>query len=106
WISIGESCCNGTGHDGTADGKIEINVVNNNIGNANFGIQQSPVAEPKFFEISNADFSTNIPAGFNHISGYKALSMASAALSAFYPTGGSLSATDPEDCANTSACNG
>ncbi|PSK95001.1 hypothetical protein [Taibaiella chishuiensis] len=79
------------------------------LSDVNFGIEQLPQADHKTFAISTAALGNNAPAGgfpAVTISGipYNWIAMNTPALTG-YPTGGSLSGSDPEDCAAASSCN-
>jgi hypothetical protein len=45
WVNVGEYLGAGEGSDGTIDGKLHVSVVNANVTNAKFGIQEVPSAE-------------------------------------------------------------
>ncbi|WP_221391115.1 Ig-like domain-containing protein [Dyadobacter sp. NIV53] len=44
WVSTGENLGSGAGNDGLTDGILQLNIVNAAITEANFGIEQPPVA--------------------------------------------------------------
>ncbi len=52
WINTGENIGNGTGNDGLVDGRIAASVSASNVINMNFGIEQTPNSDAKWFEIS------------------------------------------------------
>ena len=103
WANAGEQIgiITSEGVDMVTDGKIEITVTGNTT-NINFGIQQPPVADPKTYFADNSLFFSN-PEGFPSIPGYQAV--AASALDGGYPTKGSLSGSDIEDCAKAGSCN-
>lgn len=47
WVSTGENLGAGAGNDGTVNSILNIGTVNSNVTNANFGIEQLPVASPR-----------------------------------------------------------
>lgn len=106
WVNTGEH--NGapnTGNTAPVDGISAVFTVSTaDINNINFGIQQPPTADPKSYSILESDFSATPPLGFSSLTGYKSIPMSSAALTG-YSTGGSLSGSDPEDCAAAGSCN-
>jgi len=105
WVTTGENGNNNTGSgDGTPDGLLAVTVGNTNSSNANFGIEQKPVADAKSFSVTTAILSATAPGNFSNQAGYKSILASSSALSG-YSTGGSLSGTDPEDCAAAGSCN-
>lgn len=105
WANTGEF--NGpenTGNTTPADGISPVFTVGVNSTEINFGIQQPPVADLKAYVVPNAAFSITPPAGYPALSGYQSIPASSASLTG-YPTGGSLSGSDPEDCASAGTCN-
>lgn len=72
--------------------------------NYDFGLQRPPLAEAKSYSVANAAFSTIPPAGYPSLPAYQTIPMTSSNLTG-YPTQGSLSGSDPEDCTAASACN-
>ncbi len=83
---------------------IDLGTVNTTLAGINFGMQQPPVADPKAYIVENEDFSTTPPSGISPQEGYQSIPASSGALTG-YPTGGSLSGSDPEDCAGPGDCN-
>ncbi|MGG7665527.1 T9SS type A sorting domain-containing protein [Dyadobacter sp. BHUBP1] len=69
----------------------------------NFGIQTPPVADPKSYTVPNSAFSAIPPAAFPVEAGYQSIPASSTSLTG-YPTGGSLSGSDAEDCAAAGTC--
>ncbi len=43
WVNTGENIGSGPGNDGTPNGILALGIVNNNLSNVNFGIEQPPV---------------------------------------------------------------
>lgn len=70
---------------------------------ANFGIQTPPAADPKSYTVPNSAFSATPPAAFPVETGYQSIPASSSSLTG-YPTGGSLSGSDAEDCAAAGTC--
>jgi len=109
WLNTGEF--NGPENTGTStpvDGISQQFTLTTTIANINFGIQQPPVADPKQYLVDNAAFSAIPPAGgYTAEAGYKSIPASSTMLtgSPAYPTLGSLSGSDPEDCAAAGTCN-
>lgn len=102
WMNTGENA-NGS-IDGAANGTLSILPASGNLTNYNLGIQQSPTTDIKAFNVPESAFSNTPPAGYPAHPGYKSIPASSSAL-AGYPTGGSLSGSDPEDCAAAGTCN-
>ncbi|SEJ74340.1 Por secretion system C-terminal sorting domain-containing protein [Dyadobacter sp. SG02] len=76
----------------------------------NFGIQTPPVADPKAYIVANSAFSSTPPGTFPPVTGYQAIPANSTALVGTppittYPTLGSLSGSDREDCISAGDCN-
>ena len=44
WVNTGEDCCDGIGDDGSVDGRVPVSVGTTPVTDANFGIEQPPVA--------------------------------------------------------------
>lgn len=109
WVNTGEF--NGPENTGTTtpiDGVSPQFTLTGRTTDVNFGIQQPPVADPKKYVVANSAFSeTPPPGGYTAEVGYQSIPASSNALtgSPAYPTLGSLSGSDPEDCAGTGACN-
>lgn len=105
WVNTGEQSgvVVGTDVDAVTDGKITVTVTGNTT-NINFGIEQPPVADTKTYFAPNQAFTAN-PAGFPSESGYMAVPASSTYLDGGYPTKGSLSGSDAEDCAKAGSCN-
>ena len=62
WVSIGENMGAGTGSDEAANGVLtSVIVTATNVANANFGIQQPPVADPKSYLIDQPTINQTIP---------------------------------------------
>lgn len=108
WVHAGGQIGNTTnaGLADTANGRLMVVVAENvnNVAPTKLGIQQPPTADAKSYIVGNAAFTTVAPAGFPRENGYKNIPVSSTLLTG-YPTGGSLSGTDPEDCAGPSSCN-
>jgi len=103
WENTGENGTNNTGTgDGNPNGVLAVVVGTSNINNQNFGIQQPPTADAKTYTVATTDFSGVPPTGYPVETGYATIPMSSTALTGV--TGGSLSGTDPEDCAGASSC--
>lgn len=123
WHYVGENFginnASGTGVNdgsGTGDnapstrynGKIAVSFSSGvlDITEVDFGIELPPVADPKEYIVTNDDFSSGAPSGYPPVSGFKYILMSSPKLVDNYSTNGSLTGTDPEDCATKSSCNG
>lgn len=105
WANTGEF--NGpenTGNTTPADGISPAFTIGINSTDINFGIQQPPVADLKAYVVPNVAFSSTPPASYPALSGYQSISASSSSLTG-YLTGGSLSGSDPEDCASAGTCN-
>lgn len=83
---------------------IDLGVVIASVTNVNFALQQPPVADTKAFVVPNVAFSVTPPATYPLVTGYQVIPASSSSLTG-YPTGGSLSGSDPEDCASDGTCN-
>lgn len=80
-----------------------VDMTGSDLANLDFGIQRLPTADPKAFNVAESAFGTTAPA----VTGYKSIPMSSTEISnPAYPAGlnGSLSGSDPEDCADPSTC--
>jgi Secretion system C-terminal sorting domain len=44
WAATGEDCCDNVGNDGTVNSVLSISLVTSNVTNANFGLEQLPMA--------------------------------------------------------------
>ena len=98
WINTGEfNGAENTGNVAPADGISPVFTIGINSTDVNFGIQQPPVADPKIYAVPNAAFSSTPPAAYPALPDYQAISASSTNLTG-YPTGGSLSGSDAEDC--------
>ncbi|MGG7661757.1 DUF6923 family protein [Dyadobacter sp. BHUBP1] len=105
WVNTGEfNGAENTGNTAPADGISPVFTVGVNSTDINFGIQQPPVADLKTYQVPNAAFSVAPPAGYPALPGYQSIAASSANLTG-YPSGGSLSGSDPEDCAGAGTCN-
>ncbi|MBX9449329.1 MAG: T9SS type A sorting domain-containing protein [Taibaiella sp.] len=99
----------GTGNTANTTGVInagDLSVISTTTTTdpVNFGIQRPPVADPKEFSVDHSSFSDVPPVGFPVVSDYQSIPLSSPDLTG-YPTGGSLSGSDPEDCPDPSDCN-
>lgn len=83
---------------------IDLGVLTGDIAYADFGMQRPPLADPKEFEVENSAFSDTPPNDFPSIPGYLSIAATSPSLVG-YPTGGSLTGSDPEDCPESGECN-
>ncbi|SEJ74321.1 Por secretion system C-terminal sorting domain-containing protein [Dyadobacter sp. SG02] len=98
WINTGEfNGAENTGNEAPVDGISPVFTVGVNSNSVNFGIQQPPVADVKSYTVPNAAFSSVPPASYPAVPAYLAIQASSANLTG-YPSGGSLSGSDPEDC--------
>lgn len=105
WVNTGEfNGAENTGNTAPADGVSPVFTVGVSSTDINFGIQQPPVADLKTYLVPNAAFSATSPAGYPALPGYQSIAASSANLTG-YATGGSLSGSDPEDCASAGTCN-
>lgn len=102
WTNTGENA-NGS-IDGIPNGTLTVSAVSGDLTNYNFGIQQAPTTDVKAFNVAESSFSNTPPPGYPAHPGYKSMLASSAALTG-YPTGGSLSGSDPEDCTAAGTCN-
>lgn len=102
----------GTNIDGTANttnktNSLTIDLLGGNTVNMDFGIQRTPTADPKEYEPNESDFSNIPPAGYPSFNNYKSIPMSSTTLVDINDgSTGSLSGSDPEDCASAGSCNG
>jgi hypothetical protein len=60
WTSTGEYLGNGTGNDGTVDGRLAVAVASTNVTNANFGIDQVPTSSTKWYAIGNPALNSTL----------------------------------------------
>jgi uncharacterized protein YdbL (DUF1318 family) len=105
WANTGEfNGAENTGSTTPADGISPVFTVGLNSTDINFGIQQPPVADVKTYLVPNAAFSSTPPASYPALPGHQSIAASSANLTG-YSTGGSLSGSDPEDCASAGTCN-
>lgn len=51
WVNTGENVGSGPGNDGSADSRLAVSVGSLNVTNVNFGIEQLPDSDPKWFGI-------------------------------------------------------
>jgi hypothetical protein len=103
WLPTGTSL-NGVPSAGNTTYVIDLGTVTANVSNADFGIQRQPVADAKTFVVANTAFSPTPSSPFPVVTGYQAIPASSSSLTG-YPTGGSLSGSDAEDCAAAGTCN-
>lgn len=103
WLPTGTSL-NGVPSAGNTTYVIDLGTVTANVSNADFGIQRQPVADAKTFVVANTAFSPTPSSPFPAVTGYQAIPASSSSLTG-YPTGGSLSGSDAEDCAAAGTCN-
>ncbi|HLK30678.1 MAG TPA: T9SS type A sorting domain-containing protein [Puia sp.] len=105
WVSTGEGTAS-TG-DGTADGITSVTFgTSTNVTGANFGIDQLPTSDNKTFNSFNYDYFSDAQSNGNPtISGYQGIPANSTGFTSYYSTLGSMTASDPEDCASASSCN-
>lgn len=62
WVNTGENLGTGVGSDDAVSGILtNVNVLNNNVTNANLGVQQPPVADPKTYVIDQPQSDQEIP---------------------------------------------
>ncbi len=105
WINTGEyNGAENTGNTAPADGISPVFTLGVNSTDINFGIQQPPIADIKTYVVPNVAFSVMPPAGYPALPDYQSIPASSANLTG-YSTGGSLSGSDPEDCASAGTCN-
>ncbi|PQA56819.1 DUF7948 domain-containing protein [Siphonobacter curvatus] len=87
WINTGEHLGANAGSDGTVNGILpNITVTTTDVTNANFGVQQPPVAQPKVYLIDVPSPGTKIKLDSSHVS---------TGVGTAVP--GQLTGTDPED---------
>ena len=106
WVTTGQSI--GSGNTATptyAPGVINLTTAAANITAQNFGIEWLSTADAKSYNVSGTAFSNTPPAGYPAVSNYLSIPSNSSALTG-YTAGGSLTASDPEDCSTASSCNG
>ncbi|MBL7707131.1 MAG: T9SS type A sorting domain-containing protein [Taibaiella sp.] len=100
WVATGVNM-NGTANTSNTTNVADLGMVTENKVNNNFGIQRTPTADPKSYNVSNNSFgyaaSSGSLSGFPTLVGYAYIQMSNAAV-------GPLTGTDPEDCANASSC--
>lgn len=101
----------GTGYNSPSsvkNGIVPVEIRDRDMIEVKFGIQQTPVADPKEYQVPNSAFSAlyGSPGGdFPAVAGFRYIPMNAAALSG--PGGnGSLSGSDAEDCPAAASCNG
>lgn len=98
WDNTGENVGAGIGSDGTPDGILPVSVASVDVTNANFGVEQLPVADNHSYPgIPNTSFNSTPPVGFPDLTGYQSILMSSPAI-------GPLTGSDPEDCGTPSSC--
>lgn len=103
--TTGENGDNNTGPgDGAPDGVLAVSVGSIAIVHQNFGIQQLPIVDPKLYIVSSTAFGSTPPVEFPVVTGFQSIAMNSPLLTG-YPTGGSLSGSDAEDCPGAGSCN-
>jgi len=51
WLNTGEFFGNGSGSDGTPNGRLDLTVFNSNLTNANFAIEEAPESDTKWYAI-------------------------------------------------------
>ncbi|GGM94054.1 hypothetical protein GCM10010967_29010 [Dyadobacter beijingensis] len=102
WVAAGEGTVE-TG-DGSPNAVIEgVDVtLATPLTNINFAINRRPATDSKTFLIPNDALSSS-PAGGPGLAGYRGIPLSSASLTG-YVSGGSLSGSDPEDCAAPGTC--
>ncbi|SDF65737.1 Por secretion system C-terminal sorting domain-containing protein, partial [Dyadobacter soli] len=87
WNNTGEHLGANAGSDGTVNGILpNITVTTTDVTNANFGVQQPPVADPKNYLIDQPTVDVIIPLNGSHVS-----------TGAGTTTPDQLTGTDPED---------
>ncbi len=100
WVATGVNM-NGTANISSTTNVADLGVVNENKANNNFGIQRTPTADPKSYNVANSAFNYNAPSGplsaYPAVANYSYIQMSNVAI-------GPLTGTDPEDCANASSC--
>lgn len=100
----------GTGSNAPAtakDGIVAISFTSEDITDVRFGIQQPPTAQAKNYLVAPSAFNSGTPgASFPSLPAYKYIRTNAAVLTDINnSSNGSLTGTDPEDCA-TGNCNG
>jgi alpha-tubulin suppressor-like RCC1 family protein len=88
-------------------GRISV-VLGDHTSNVNLGVERRPVADTKSFTVLNTQFrgQSTPPSGFPVVSGYKAISLGSAAFGGYASSGnGSMSGSDVDDCSAAGGCN-
>lgn len=93
-----------TGSDGTPNGVLNLGVLTTSATATSFGINSAPIADPKSYNVASTAFSSTPPPSYPAVPGYQSIPASSASLTG-YPTGGSLSGSDPEDCSAAGTCN-
>lgn len=100
WVATGVNV-NGTATTTNTTNVVNLGVVNENKVNTNFGIERTPTADAKSYNVSNNSFTYTAPSGslsgYPALNGYAHIQMSNAAI-------GPLTGTDPEDCATASSC--
>jgi hypothetical protein len=87
WLNTGENLGTAAGNDGTVNGILTgITVTTTDVTNANFGVQQPPVADPKEYVIDQPAPDVIIPLNGTHVSTGTGTTSPS-----------QLTGTDPED---------
>ncbi|MCH7403927.1 carboxypeptidase-like regulatory domain-containing protein, partial [Belliella kenyensis] len=61
WLNTGENLGTGIGNDGVVDGILAVQVSGGNVSNANFGIQERPVAGSGIHEAFNPNGNIQLP---------------------------------------------
>lgn len=93
WMNTGENLGAGTGSDDEVSGVLTSVIVRNvDVTNANFGIQQPPLAEPKEYVIDQPVVNQEIPLNGTHVSTEPGTSSPA-----------QMTGTDPEDGVLTGA---
>jgi hypothetical protein len=112
WVNTGEKNCVVTvlcsGSDGTVDGKLSLGRVTSDITQANFGIERTPVADNKIYNIPNNHFDDIPPSLYPNIStpGAKYFNIPTSSPNLTgYTNNGRLTGSDAEDCAQAQSCN-
>ncbi|XZF16544.1 GEVED domain-containing protein [Chitinophagaceae bacterium MMS25-I14] len=109
WVNTGVNL-NGAANNANKTGIISITTTSSDVLNQNFGIEQQPTADAKSFNgLPNSAFSNTPPAGYPNINSgsvvYVTIATGSSSFAVYGPLGGSLSGSDPEDCAAAGTCN-
>lgn len=107
WVHAGAQLGNipNAGIADSINGKLKVTISPDApaVVDAKLGIQQPPVADAKSYNVAMAAFLRGAPGnGFNEVTGYRYMRMTDPVLTGV--TGGSLSGSDPEDCAAPSSC--